>query len=72
MDLHTDPAYSLIKLLKKMEQQGTDQDNPVRQRIFADMLNRQARSKAVPQQGIFELTPRCKRAAGKCMDIADG
>lgn len=66
MDLHTDPAYSLIKLLKKMEQQGIDQDDPVRQRMFADMLNRQARSKAVPQQGIFELTPRCNFDCKMC------
>ena len=66
MDLHTPPGSSLTELLKRMEEQGIDQDNPVRQRMFVNMLNQKASSRAVPQQGIFELTPRCNFDCKMC------
>lgn len=58
--------YTLRDLLKTMEQQGIAQDDPMRQRMFATVLNQKARNKAVPQYGIFELTPRCNFDCKMC------
>lgn len=61
-----DSGYTLTGILKAMEQQGIAQDDPVRQRVFVTMLNQQARQKAIPQYGIFELTPRCNFDCKMC------
>lgn len=65
-DLKSESSSVLLSVLKKMEQQGISQKDPIRQRAFATLLSYQARQKAVPQQGIFELTPRCNLDCKMC------
>lgn len=57
---------SLLHMLKEMEQRGITQEDPVRQRMFANVLDQQARSSGIPQYGIFELTPRCNFDCKMC------
>lgn len=59
-------APALTSALKELEQQGISQEAPIWQRTFAHLLNWRARREAVPQCGIFELTPRCNLACKMC------